>query len=176
MLGRCGRRTFFETLGLTGNIRLAAFSAGVQPSSIHFRRRTDPQFAAEIRSAKAMAREVLKFRLIEATAAFFDPPAAQPSPLAGEGESAKLTGERGRDEDPDPFEGFTGKMSIRHALRLLDILERNAPPEPHPIADPFAERPRVRRKPPPAPPAPPKPAPTPEPEKPRRGEPRMRWL
>ena len=116
-LTRGGLETFLGTLAATGNVRFAAASVGVAPSSIYARIRTDPAFAAEIAVAKDTARAALEMDLIRATGAFFD----GPSPLAGEGESAELTGERGPDED----QPFTTRMTVSEAIRLVGRLERS---------------------------------------------------
>jgi len=132
--------TFLRTLAATGNIRFAARSIGVAPSSIHARIRANPAFAAEIAIAQDTARATLEMNLIEAVNAFFD----DPSPLEGEGESAELTGERGsgeaqhgggahdgggaQDGGGGGSEGaspFTARMTVSEAIRLIGRLDRS---------------------------------------------------
>jgi hypothetical protein len=134
-LTRAGLDAFLKTLAATGNIRFAAHSVGVAPSSIYYRRRRDPAFACDMDIALDAALANLELRLIEATGVFDE----NPSPLAGEGESAELTGERdchaqgvrgtaehGNNEPAhrEPYEGFTTRMTVSEAIRLVGRLER----------------------------------------------------
>lgn len=124
-LTRAGLDTFLKTLAATGNTRFAAHSVGVQPSSIYARRRRDPAFAADMDIALDGALAGLEMRLIEATGVFDE----NPFPLAGEGESAELTGERGPDNDsahPELYEGFTTRMTVSEAINLVGRLQRTS--------------------------------------------------
>jgi hypothetical protein len=61
-----GIANFFAALANTGNIRLAAASVGVAASSIHARRRTDPDFAEQLEAALAIAKTNIECALIQA--------------------------------------------------------------------------------------------------------------
>ena len=61
-----GITNFFAALANTGNIRLAARSVGVAPSSIHARRRADPEFAAQLKAALDLAQANIDCALIQA--------------------------------------------------------------------------------------------------------------
>lgn len=125
VLTEAGRERFLYGLALSGNIRFAAASAGIAHSSILYRRRTDPAFGREIEAALDAALAGLEMRLIEATGVFDE----NPSPLAGEGESAELTGERGPDTDsahPELDEGFTTRMTVSQAINLVGRLQRRS--------------------------------------------------
>jgi hypothetical protein len=103
-----GRRRFFECLAATGNIRFAARQVGLAPSSIHHRRRTDPQFASEIEQALDAATAELELRVIEASGVF------------GDEHSPSRPGERqgvgaGRAID---------RMTTAEALRVLEVFRR----------------------------------------------------
>ena len=81
-LTRAGLDTFLKTLAATGNVRFAAHSVGVAPSSIHARRRRDPAFARDMDIAIDTALAALEMRVIEASGVFLDD---YPTPL-GEGQ------------------------------------------------------------------------------------------
>jgi hypothetical protein len=68
-----GITNFFAALANSGNIRLAAKQVGVAPSSIHARRRTDPDFAAQVEEALDLARANIACALVQAAHRTFDP-------------------------------------------------------------------------------------------------------
>ena len=61
-----GIANFFAALANTGNIRLAAAQVGVAPSSIHARRRADPDFARQLEAALEIAKTNIAAALIQA--------------------------------------------------------------------------------------------------------------
>jgi hypothetical protein len=61
-----GITNFFAALANTANIRLAARAVGIAPSSIHARRRTDPEFAAQLEAALEIAKTNIDCALIQA--------------------------------------------------------------------------------------------------------------
>ena len=61
-----GITNFFAALANTANIRLAARAVGIAPSSIHARRRTDPQFAEQLEAALEIAKANIECALIQA--------------------------------------------------------------------------------------------------------------
>ena len=131
--------TFLRTLAATGNIRFAARSIGVAPSSIHARIRTDPAFAAEIAIAQDTARATLEMNLIEAANAFFDDPLNPPCAEHGEGDHPQDGGGAqhggGAQDGGGPHDGgaahdgegppFTTRMTVSEAIRLVGRLDRS---------------------------------------------------
>lgn len=71
-LTRSGLDTFLRTLAATGNVRFAAHSVGVKPSSIYHRRRRDPAFASDMDAAIDTAMAALEMRFIEASGVLHD--------------------------------------------------------------------------------------------------------
>ena len=61
-----GITNFFAALANTANIRLAARAVGIAPSSIHARRRTDPEFARQLEAALEIAKTNIECALIQA--------------------------------------------------------------------------------------------------------------
>lgn len=127
-LTRTGRQRFLETLAATGNIRFAAHSVGVAPSSIHHRRRTHPDFAAQVLAALDTAAAALELRVIEASGVFLE----DPLPREGEGQGE---GGGGRDQDsvrPERVEGSDrtsapraiAALTTAEALRFLTLHQR----------------------------------------------------
>ena len=138
-LTRTGLETFLKTLAATGNVRFAAASVSVAASSIYYRIRTDPAFAAEIAVAKDTARAALEMTLIEATGAFGDgflnPPRngegnwhAQGVRGTAEHDDAEHSGahlEGGGGAGADDVSAFTTRMTVSEAIRLVGRLERS---------------------------------------------------
>ena len=138
-LTAAGVETFLETLALTGNVRFAAASVGVAPSSIHYRRRRDTIFAWRIDQAIDASLHALEIRLLERTLAYLE----YPSPLAGE--DGLATGEPGEGEAVVAPRGdlpnlqITGPVSFAEALRLL-VLSRRAFAKATPLRHPRPSR------------------------------------
>ena len=68
-----GITNFFAALANTANIRLAARAVGIAPSSIHARRKTDPDFAAQVDQALEIAKVNIACALIQAAHRTFAP-------------------------------------------------------------------------------------------------------
>lgn len=105
-LTRAGQERFLSMLAATGNVRFAAHSVGVQPSSIHARRRRDPAFAARMQQAIDTAVAELEMRIVEASGVFSDEP-VRPERVEGSARTSAPTA--------------IGALTVGEALHFLTL-------------------------------------------------------
>ncbi|WP_265563992.1 hypothetical protein [Sphingomicrobium arenosum] len=96
---------FLAALACTGNVRLAADSIAIAASSIHRRRKTDPDFARRFDEAQARARQVVEDLIAERALQTFDPDTRRAAPGA---------------PSPDP----THKLTTSQALQFLQRMDK----------------------------------------------------
>jgi hypothetical protein len=121
-LTRTGIETFLKTLAATANVRFAALSVGVKPSSIYARRRRDPAFAAEMDIALEVAVAALEMRVIEASGVFADDDDLNP-PRNGEGDHSPEEGNGGGGPERNRV-GTIGTLTASEALHFLTLHSR----------------------------------------------------